>query len=161
MATIWTLMEWLCILRWVLCGQRQRFKETNSPRIIEIPKADPDKSVLKLQNRLDAAHDVVQRAVGSSLMIIPASAWLPLKMQRRQDIFCIKFSSHQAVPTAPSNTHKDSPVRMMKFLKPVLSLWMYMDFKWRTQCCVIVHRFRFWMLALPSAPAFRIDCCLS
>lgn len=29
---------------------------------------------------------------GSILMIIPESAWLPLKMQYRQDIFCIKFS---------------------------------------------------------------------
>lgn len=97
--------------------------------MIEIPEANPYKSVLKVQNCLGAMHEVVLGARGSILKIIPASAWSPLKMQRQQDIFCIKFSYHQAVSTALSHTHTHS-AKMMKFLKCVtLSLPLLIFFE--------------------------------
>lgn len=93
-----------------------------------------------MQNCLGAMHEVVLGARGSILKIIPASAWSPLKMQRQQDIFCIKFSYHQAVSTALSHTHtlcqNDEILNACDSLPPAL------DFLWGTQTkyCFMVHR---------------------
>lgn len=79
---------------WAVGIKEQRFRRQIEIlyRWLKHPKQFQTMIILEVRSGLGAVHDAFLRFTGRALMIIPASLWPPLKMQRRQDIFCIKFS---------------------------------------------------------------------